>query len=267
MGQIKKYSIHFSLSISLTDIMLRLAQKSSVLGQTAKLLAQQERYLSKAVVFSMGGAMLPAMSPVLQKYARDHKMTEADLTNKLFKDGDKTLMEQVEPALVSRHGSNEANLAHVVAAIQGMRGEGLKTGLVTSTPGLNSDLFPISNSLFDAVSANLKGDLMDKLKVDSSDVIYLDNVDTNLQAAKGLGMTTIKVEDVEAAIHELESHLKVPLKEFVPGFSWIYYDNANNPHKSTKENLLYYFLVIYIFMVAGHMTCKHVLKIDGNFQH
>jgi len=70
--------------------MLRLAQRSSVLGQTAsKLLAQQERYMSKAVVFSMGGAMLPAMSPVLQKYARDHKMSESDLTNKLFKDGDK----------------------------------------------------------------------------------------------------------------------------------------------------------------------------------
>ena len=69
--------------------MLRLAQKSSVLGQTAKLLAQQERYMSKAVVFSMGGAMLPAMSPVLQKIARQNNMSEADLTSKLFKDGDK----------------------------------------------------------------------------------------------------------------------------------------------------------------------------------
>lgn len=69
--------------------MLRLAQKSSVLGQAAKMLAQQERYMSKAVVFNMGGAMLPAMSPVLQKFARDHKMTEAELTNKLFQEGNK----------------------------------------------------------------------------------------------------------------------------------------------------------------------------------
>lgn len=247
--------------------MLRLAQKSSVLGQAAKLLAQQERYMSKAVVFNMGGAMLPAMSPVLQKFARDHQMSEADLTNKLFKDGDKGLMEKIEPALLSRHGSEDANLAHVVSAIQSIRGEGLKTGLVSSASGLNSDLFPVSNALFDAVSANLKGDLMDKLKVDSSEVIYLDNVDANLKAAQGMGMTTVKVEDVEAALRELEAHLRVPLREFVPGFSWIYYDSANSPHKSTKENLLYYFLVIYIFMVAGHMTCKHVLKIDGNFQH
>jgi hypothetical protein len=34
---------------------------------------------------------------------------------------------------------------------------------------------------------------MDKLKVDSSDIIYLDNVDANLKAAQGMGMTTIKV--------------------------------------------------------------------------
>lgn len=75
--------------------MLRVAQKSSVLRQTAKLLSQQERYMSKAVVFNMGGTMLPAMSPILQKYARDHKMSEADLTNKLFKEGNKGITDGV----------------------------------------------------------------------------------------------------------------------------------------------------------------------------
>ena len=61
-------------------------------------------------------------------------------------------MEKIEPALLSRHGSEDANLAYVVSAIQSIRGEGLKTGLVTSAPGLNTDLFPVSNALFDAVS-------------------------------------------------------------------------------------------------------------------
>ena len=61
-------------------------------------------------------------------------------------------MAQVEPALLSRHGSDQANLAYVVSAIQSIRGEGLKTGLVSATPGLNSDLFPVSKELFDAVS-------------------------------------------------------------------------------------------------------------------
>jgi len=61
-------------------------------------------------------------------------------------------MEQIEPALLSRHGSNEANLANIMSAIQSIRGEGMKTGLVSATPGMKSDLFPVSNSLFDAVS-------------------------------------------------------------------------------------------------------------------
>ena len=61
-------------------------------------------------------------------------------------------MAEIEPALLSKHGSEEANLAYIVSAIQSMRGEGLKTGLVSATPGLNSDLFPISKELFDAVS-------------------------------------------------------------------------------------------------------------------
>lgn len=76
--------------------MLRLAQKSTVLSTSARLLAssslasQHERGMStkKAVVFNMGGSLVPAMSPVLQKYARDHSMTESELTTRLFKDGD-----------------------------------------------------------------------------------------------------------------------------------------------------------------------------------
>ncbi|XP_057312258.1 uncharacterized protein LOC130653758 [Hydractinia symbiolongicarpus] len=254
--------------------MLRLAQKSAVLRTSAKLLAssaasQHERGMStkKAVVFNMGGSLVPAMSPVLQKYARDHSMTESELTTRLFKDGDTGLMEQIEPALLSRHGSEKANLAHVMSAIQSIRGEGLKTGLISEAGGLNSERIPVDKSLFDVVSSSLKGDVFDKLKVDSSDVVYLDNLEANLKAAQALGMTAIKVEDVEAALTELESTLKVPLKEFVPGFSWIFWDNANNPHKSVKENLLYYFLVIYLFMVAGHFTLRRVLKIDGTFQH
>lgn len=79
--------------------MLRLTQKASVLATGAKLLMQQERCMSKAVVFNMGGTMLPAMSPVLQRYAREHNMNESDLINKLFKDGNKG-MENCNPIIV-----------------------------------------------------------------------------------------------------------------------------------------------------------------------
>lgn len=62
------------------------------------------------------------------------------------------LMEQIEPALLSRHGSEQANMAHVMSAIKSIRGEGIKTGLVAQASGLNVDHMPVDNSLFDAVS-------------------------------------------------------------------------------------------------------------------
>lgn len=60
-------------------------------------------------------------------------------------------MEQIEPALLSRHGSEKANLAHVMSAIQSIRGEGLKTGLISEAGGLNSERIPVDKSLFDVV--------------------------------------------------------------------------------------------------------------------
>ena len=69
--------------------MFRLAQRTSVLGSTVKLIAQQERMMSKAVVFNMGGALVPAMSPVLDKFARSNGMDQTDLSTKLFKEGNK----------------------------------------------------------------------------------------------------------------------------------------------------------------------------------
>lgn len=77
--------------------MLRLFQKSSVLGTSARLAApsstiasKHERNMStkKGVVINLGGCIVPAMSPVLSKYAREHSITESDLVTKLFKEGD-----------------------------------------------------------------------------------------------------------------------------------------------------------------------------------
>jgi len=248
--------------------MLRLFQKSSVLGTSARLVApsstiasKHERNMStkKGVVINLGGCIVPAMSPVLSKYAREHSITESDLVTKLFKEGDQGLMAQIEPALLSRHGSEQASLAHIISAVQSIRGEGLTTGLVANAGGLNGDLLPVDKSLFDVVAPALKADMLDKMQADSSELVYLDNLDANIKAAQALGMHAIKVTDVESTLKELEAALQVPLKEFVPGLTWIYYDGANNPYKSTKDNLLYYFLCIYIFMVSGS-NGKHSKK-------
>ncbi|XP_002166837.1 uncharacterized protein LOC100199013 [Hydra vulgaris] len=254
--------------------MFRALQRSSILKSvSAKAFAQTsiqaERYIStkKAVVFNLRGSVVPALSHVVKKFARDHNMSESEMMAKLFKEGDKSLLKKIEPALLSRHGSFHVALAELVSAIQGIRAEGIKTGLILDAGDLNPAYIPIDTELFDVTSPALKPAILDQLKVDSTDVVYVDNVEKNLKAAQSLGMTTIKVENIESALRDIEASLQVPLKEFLPGFTWIYWDNANSPYKNTKENLLYYLLVIYVFMVSGHLSLKYVFKVDGTQQH
>lgn len=103
-------------------------------------------------------------------------------------------MAQIEPALLSRHGSEQASLAHIISAVQSIRGEGLTTGLVANAGGLNGDLLPLDKSLFDVVAPALKADMLDKMQADSSELVYLDNLDANIKAAQALGMHAIKVQ-------------------------------------------------------------------------
>jgi len=256
--------------------MLRIAQRSSVLATSARLLAsssvanQQERFASastkKAVVFNLGGSVVPSMSPVLARQAREHGLSEAELTSKLFVDGDQDLMAKVEPSLLTRHGSFQHNLADVVAAVKSIKGEGLQTVLINDANGLNPDLIPLEAGLFDSVASEFKPELLKMLAADPSQVVYVDNSAANLEAAAAAGVVAVNFEEVEAALTELEGHLEVPLKEFLPNFSWVYYDKANNPYKSGGENMLFTLFVIWVFTMAAHYSCK-ALKIDGDHEH
>jgi len=249
--------------------MLSVAMRSRLLTTSAsKLLAstsvvaQQERFASKAVVFNMGGAIVPSMSPVIARYAQRTGITEAELTNKLFVEGDAATIAEIEPSLLSRHGSHKANLAHVLAAIASIRGEGLTTALINNDTGLNADLIPVDRGLFDIVSSELSADMLGN--TNPSDVVYLDNSEANLASAAALGFTTINVGDIEVALTELESHLQVPLKEWVPGFTWIHYDSANSKHKSAGETVLFYSIVILLYIWLGEYVMKNVLMIGGH---
>lgn len=226
---------------------------------------QQDRNVStkKAVVFNLGGSVIPSMSPVLEICARKNKLTEEELTSKLFIEGDEKLMEEVEPKLMSKHGSHSASLFDVVHAIKGIKAEGLKTALISDAKGLNPSLIPLDTGMFDTISAEL-ADIHQTLNVDASEVVYIDNSEANLKSAEGLGLTTVNFGEVQAALIELESHLKVPLKPFLPGWTWMFYDNAHSPFKSTGDNILFYIAIIYFFVVVSHYTLKYVLKIDGS---
>ena len=92
--------VYISSMVFVLVKMLKLFNKSSVLGTSTRLLAsasvaaplQHEHGISskKAVVLNMAGCVVPAMSPVLMKYAQKRQISESELISKLFQDGDKS---------------------------------------------------------------------------------------------------------------------------------------------------------------------------------
>jgi putative hydrolase of the HAD superfamily len=53
---------------------------------------------------------------------------------------------------------------------------------------------------------------LERLGVEASEAVLLDDLGINLKPARAMGMTTIKVEDPERAIDELEGVLGIPLR-------------------------------------------------------
>merc|ERR1719348_2782885 len=100
----------------------------------------------------------------------------------------------------------------------------MKVGVVNDGRGLNPELLPIESELFDMSMTELSADLPKVLNLEPSDVVYVDNCEEGLAAAAASGLSTVNAEDIESALKNLEGHLKVPLKEFWPGLTWIYFD-------------------------------------------
>ncbi|NXM65471.1 ACD10 dehydrogenase, partial [Serilophus lunatus] len=114
-------------------------------------------------------------------------------------------------------------------AAQCIRAEGLKAALLSSTscPGSGGRLSPLDRRLFDVVVESHRKGMhlpdpriyrlcLEHLGVQPQESIVLDSSSQNLEAAAQLGMKTVKVDDPEAALKELETHLGFPLQGFVP---------------------------------------------------
>jgi epoxide hydrolase-like predicted phosphatase len=110
----------------------------------------------------------------------------------------------------------------MLAAIRAIRARGLRVGALTNNwvadEPADSRLGQDLRSLFDAFVESAivglrKPDpriyalVCRELGVDPAEAVFLDDIGTNLKAARALGMRTIKVETPEAALAELESAL------------------------------------------------------------
>ncbi|NWU98670.1 ACD10 dehydrogenase, partial [Upupa epops] len=113
-------------------------------------------------------------------------------------------------------------------AAQCIRAEGLKTALLNnSCLRTGESSLPLDQQHFDAVVQSYREGMLqpdpriyklclERLGVEPRGSILLDNSSQNLKAAAQLGIQTVKVDDPETALKELESHLGFPLRGFVP---------------------------------------------------
>ncbi|NWV15330.1 ACD10 dehydrogenase, partial [Ptilonorhynchus violaceus] len=114
-------------------------------------------------------------------------------------------------------------------AAQCIRAEGLKTALLSHNLCLGDGerFLPLDQRHFDEVVESHQEGMprphpgiyelcLERLDVQPRESILLDSSPQNLKAAAQLGMKTVKVDDPEAALKELETHLGFPLRGFVP---------------------------------------------------
>ncbi|NWW60899.1 ACD10 dehydrogenase, partial [Ifrita kowaldi] len=114
-------------------------------------------------------------------------------------------------------------------AAQCIRAEGLKTALLSHNLCLGDAerFLPLDQQHFDVMVESHQEGMprpnpgiyelcLERLGVQPQESILLDSSSQNLKAAAQLGMKTVKVDDPEAALKELETHLGFPLRGFVP---------------------------------------------------
>jgi putative hydrolase of the HAD superfamily len=104
-----------------------------------------------------------------------------------------------------------------IAAVQRLRGHvkvGAITNNVTREEQEGESMLPV-DELFDVLIESSKVGLRkpdpriylmacEQLEVAPAEAVFLDDFGVNLKAARELGMTTIKVDETDAALHELE---------------------------------------------------------------
>ncbi|KAG9487758.1 hypothetical protein GDO78_007512 [Eleutherodactylus coqui] len=121
-------------------------------------------------------------------------------------------------------------LPEMTEAIQCIKAEGLKTAVLSNNFFVHSgeSFLPLDRSQFDVIIEScLEGICKpnpriyqlctERLGVQPTETIFLDDLGQNLKAAAQLGLRTIKVNNVQDALKDLENLLGFPLKDFVPG--------------------------------------------------
>jgi len=250
--------------------MLRLVQRSKLLGASARLLARTpQRDLSvtaeapqkKAVIFNLAGGVVPSMNPVFEEYALKYTIPPkpAEIKQKVLVEADDPqLLANLNIMLASRNASKDENTRDLMDAIESVQAEGWKVILVDDHGEFNN--IPFDTSVCDQVIPELNPKFVDLFdpEVKKSDIVYVDSAAGNLEAAAALGLSTVEASNLSylETLTALEGKLGIPLKACVPGLTFNWYDKkANNPNKT--GNFLYG-LMIYLTFVSGCVAFMNI---------
>jgi putative hydrolase of the HAD superfamily len=146
---------------------------------------------------------------------------------RLFEDECRALGHEVEAAAVIALLQGELRPA-MVHALRRCKEEGFATAMLTNNvvvdgeAGTRASPMAAVLELFDVIIESSKVGVRkpdprfysmacEALGIEPAEAVFLDDLGINLKPARAMGMTTIKVDDPDTAIAELESILGVPL--------------------------------------------------------
>jgi putative hydrolase of the HAD superfamily len=204
----------------------------------------------KAVIFDLGGVVLDSPLAVFAAYEQELGLPAHTLNRAIVDAGHAGAWARLErgelsmkqfiaafdaelavarvmisaEALMTKVADNTALRPAMVSAIRTIRSAGLKVAALTNN-WVSEDQTQKMDALrreFDAFVESTRVGLRkpdpriyelacDLLAVDPSEAVFLDDIGTNLKAARTLGMTTIKVVDYRSALIELGTLLGLQL--------------------------------------------------------
>ncbi|XP_033126637.1 acyl-CoA dehydrogenase family member 10-like [Anneissia japonica] len=211
----------------------------------------------KAVVFDMGGVLISKPFKIFEAFEKEKGLPKGLIRQVIIEKGENGSFAQLERGELNTEEfgmifSSECSeklgrsvdmkdflkvferdvkvLPEMLDAVKCIQSEGLSTALLTNNwkDQSHKSLQPLDVSLFNVIVESClvgmrKPDpriyqlCLEKLKVEPEESIFLDDIGRNVNAARSLGIHTIKVDEPGDALAELESLLNLPLKGFVPG--------------------------------------------------